>query len=512
MTNAADTSAVVYLPSFKFALDRKHSLRGWCAGPNTFILAPVPNAPAVGTLAPVAPSNLVPIRLAAGSEIDDGLSLEPHEADVRQFSIQHCEAFVAGLRISQLQAVEYSIEDDIFLQLLCASSSFDGDGALHYMREACAVHRLSRKSRPTGHLVTPWIGRAAADLDKLLVQLPACAARSRVSCLLRRRCAQVVSLSNHECNDFLSYNAVSSFVLDVTLGLVLCGALSFASPQPVAMLEAVDRYIIRAGIDWLASMPMGLKLNRQLSEKIGHAGLAVLDLSGTLRRLVASDALLLAPIVVLAPFGASLAVAAALDLLSITTFHATVMTRQLAWLHRSLLSILASLWRLFRGRKWNLLRKRVDTASFDSAQLLLGTVLFTSLCFLLPTVVVYYALGLAVSCGLGAVRLLGDTVIAGLNSVSIVPLAPLFGLGRLAPAKGMRLRRVESDANEGNTQAGRPPGATRVYLWRLEPVPQTPWDGLVEMAKATLQPLASAGIGSLAWKAATGIHAFDADA
>uniref|UniRef100_A0A914WY14 Uncharacterized protein n=1 Tax=Plectus sambesii TaxID=2011161 RepID=A0A914WY14_9BILA len=52
---------------------------------------------------------------------------------------------------------------------------------------------------------------------------------------------------------------------------------------------------------------------------------------------------------------------------------------------------LVSLWRLFRGKKHNPLRNRVDSAQFDSQQLFLGTLLFTVLLFLLPTVLVYFA-------------------------------------------------------------------------------------------------------------------------
>ena len=58
---------------------------------------------------------------------------------------------------------------------------------------------------------------------------------------------------------------------------------------------------------------------------------------------------------------------------------------------------LASLCRLFRGKKWNVLRQRVDTASFDVDQLFIGTLLFTILLFLLPTTALYYVVFTVVS-------------------------------------------------------------------------------------------------------------------
>ena len=58
---------------------------------------------------------------------------------------------------------------------------------------------------------------------------------------------------------------------------------------------------------------------------------------------------------------------------------------------------LASLWRLFRGKKWNVLRRRVDSTSYDVDQLFLGTLLFSILLFLVPTTALFYVVFLAVS-------------------------------------------------------------------------------------------------------------------
>lgn len=54
------------------------------------------------------------------------------------------------------------------------------------------------------------------------------------------------------------------------------------------------------------------------------------------------------------------------------------------------LTILQSLFHLFRGKKHNVLRNRIDSCDYDLDQLLVGTILFTLLFFLLPTVGVFY--------------------------------------------------------------------------------------------------------------------------
>ena len=61
-----------------------------------------------------------------------------------------------------------------------------------------------------------------------------------------------------------------------------------------------------------------------------------------------------------------------------------------------MLKVIASLWHLFRGRKRNILRNRVDTLDFSMERLLLGTILFTILVFLFPTFAVYYLFFLTV--------------------------------------------------------------------------------------------------------------------
>jgi len=44
------------------------------------------------------------------------------------------------------------------------------------------------------------------------------------------------------------------------------------------------------------------------------------------------------------------------------------------------------------GKKYNVLRDRLDSCDYKLDQLMLGTILFTLLFFLIPTVIVYYVL------------------------------------------------------------------------------------------------------------------------
>ena len=78
------------------------------------------------------------------------------------------------------------------------------------------------------------------------------------------------------------------------------------------------------------------------------------------------------------------------DLLSLLTIHIYCFYAASARIFHWQLSIIVSLFHLFRGKKHNVLRNRIDSCDYDLDQLLLGTILFTLLFFLLPTVAVFY--------------------------------------------------------------------------------------------------------------------------
>jgi hypothetical protein len=68
------------------------------------------------------------------------------------------------------------------------------------------------------------------------------------------------------------------------------------------------------------------------------------------------------------------------------------------------LRALAALWRLFRGRKLNPLRYRVDSFECTVEQVVVGSLLFTLLLLLLPTTWAYYSLCVMAYSGIVAAR------------------------------------------------------------------------------------------------------------
>ncbi|ESO84750.1 hypothetical protein LOTGIDRAFT_236105 [Lottia gigantea] len=144
-------------------------------------------------------------------------------------------------------------------------------------------------------------------------------------------------------------------------------------------------------INLLMGAPAGLKLNYLLTQFLGQFFLYhVYIWTGyvqLIQPLLSWIVYLSLPISIL---GLSFQISLLQDLLFLLTIHIYCFYVYAARVYNLEVSTLAALWRLFRGKKWNVLRERVDTAAYDIDQLFFGTLIFTILLFLLPTILLYY--------------------------------------------------------------------------------------------------------------------------
>uniref|UniRef100_A0A5F9CS90 Phosphatidylinositol glycan anchor biosynthesis class Q n=1 Tax=Oryctolagus cuniculus TaxID=9986 RepID=A0A5F9CS90_RABIT len=189
-------------------------------------------------------------------------------------------------------------------------------------------------------------------------------------------------------------------------------------------------------LQWLMGAPAGLKMNRALDQVLGrfflyhiHLWISYVHLTSPFIERI------LWHVGFSACLGLTVAMSVLSDIIALLTFHIYcfyVYGARCAVLRAGgppgglyCLKIcgLSSLWRLFRGKKWNVLRQRVDSCSYDLDQLFIGTLLFTILVFLLPTTALYYLvftlLRLLVVAVQGLIHLLVDVI----NSL------PLYSLG-----------------------------------------------------------------------------------
>lgn len=224
-------------------------------------------------------------------------------------------------------------------------------------------------------------------------------------------------------------NMVVSFLVDVSLGMLLIWWLyrdDHISMLANTLVPAADHVAkeLEELLQWLMGAPAGLKMNRALDQVLGRFFLYHIHLW-------ISYIHLMSPFIegilwyggLSACFGLTFALSLLSDMVALLTFHIYCFYVYGARLYCLKLYGLASLWRLFRGKKWNVLRQRVDSCSYDLDQLFIGTLLFTVLLFLLPTTALYYLvftlLRLVVVLFQGVIHL----------SVDFINSFPLFAVG-----------------------------------------------------------------------------------
>ncbi|KAJ7031595.1 N-acetylglucosaminyl transferase component-domain-containing protein [Mycena alexandri] len=225
------------------------------------------------------------------------------------------------------------------------------------------------------------------------------------------------------------FNTVWLILNDITIGVAFG---SFLCENNVVLARwlnhLVEGYLVdwvRGALHWLDSWPAGLKLNTELSRFYSHAFSDLVGMWGSVLHLTAPHlpALLFTfGTLTAGGLGMTAAIALASDLLALWTAHIYVCYFVARVLYASFLRTGGSLWNLFRGKRFNVLRNRTDAWAYDTDQLLFGTILFTLLAFLFPTVLAYYAL-------FALLRLATILVNAGLETqLAFMNHFPLFAL------------------------------------------------------------------------------------
>uniref|UniRef100_A0A3Q2VY75 Phosphatidylinositol glycan anchor biosynthesis, class Q n=1 Tax=Haplochromis burtoni TaxID=8153 RepID=A0A3Q2VY75_HAPBU len=191
-------------------------------------------------------------------------------------------------------------------------------------------------------------------------------------------------------------NILVSFLVDVGLGVLLMSWLyrdDHIATLANMLMPAADHVAkeLEELLQWLMGAPAGLKMNRALDQVLGRFFLYHIHLW-------ISYIHLMSPFIegilwyggLSACLGLTFALSLLSDMVALLTFHIYCFYVYGARLYCLKIYGLSSLWRLFRGKKWNVLRQRVDSCSYDVDQLFIGTLLFTILLFLLPTTALYY--------------------------------------------------------------------------------------------------------------------------
>ncbi|XP_033748596.1 uncharacterized protein LOC117333407 isoform X2 [Pecten maximus] len=204
-------------------------------------------------------------------------------------------------------------------------------------------------------------------------------------------CEIPTPLQHFRCMDALSRQVVDTglgvtvmyFLMQSDISDIVAASVSSWADQTADNLSLL--------LEWLMGVPAGLKLNNQLTQYLGHFFVYHIYLwKGYLYLLNPVLSGVLWYLLCVGVLGLTSQLCVLQDVVSMMTLHVYCFYVYAARLYRLQVYTLSALWRLFRGKKWNTLRQRVDSSSFDVDQLFVGTLLFTVLLFMLPTTMLYY--------------------------------------------------------------------------------------------------------------------------
>jgi hypothetical protein len=205
------------------------------------------------------------------------------------------------------------------------------------------------------------------------------------------------STANTRLHYIQLYNSIWLVANDIIMGVYFGGLVFDFLPLLTNILHSfVQQYSITSfenTITWLMGWPAGLKLNPNLDEFLGELFLSLIRIwAFTLTSLIRQLPTIIYVLGCSGAFGFSFILSTLADIIKLFTLHITLFYMIAAKLYSWQLSIILSLFYLFQGKKWNVLRNRLDSNDYYLDQLLLGTILFTLVIFLFPTTAVYYML------------------------------------------------------------------------------------------------------------------------
>ncbi|CCK71121.1 phosphatidylinositol N-acetylglucosaminyltransferase KNAG_0G00650 [Huiozyma naganishii CBS 8797] len=227
------------------------------------------------------------------------------------------------------------------------------------------------------------------------------------------------------------YNTIWLMINDLSFGLIIGSVISDKSGALCPLINRAVTYclndLLKSVTTRLANNPFGIKLNDELTRFLSDLFLWIIEFANfyvitpftseqSLSKLlkVVSKTMIL--------IGASFGFSLLADFFTLISLHIYCFYHIINKLYSWQLNAMMSLFYLFRGKKRNKLRHRVDFHSFDLDQLLMGMLIFVPLVYLTPTVLAFYI-------SYTVLRLFAIYFEIGLNYViALINHFPLFAL------------------------------------------------------------------------------------
>ncbi|CAO3646375.1 unnamed protein product [Mucor fragilis] len=223
------------------------------------------------------------------------------------------------------------------------------------------------------------------------------------------------------------YNSMWLVANDIIIGLAI-GSFLVANNQAMAnklhrILHEYTVESLQSMMLWFLESPAGLKLNHELGSFLSELFLWLIRLWTLCTQTIEPCTPQIIHLIGLSGvFGVTMIISLSSDFLAFMTLHVYCFYMVAARIFNWQLVILSSLFNLFRGKKRNILRDRIDSCDYDLDQLLLGTSLFTLLTFLFPTILIYYLTFALGRVGVIFLQAIMETILAFFNHF------PLFAI------------------------------------------------------------------------------------
>ncbi|XP_063703455.1 uncharacterized protein LOC134833156 [Culicoides brevitarsis] len=263
-----------------------------------------------------------------------------------------------------------------------------------------------------------------------------------------------------------------TLIFDMSAGILLLGLLLKLGNLGEYLMQFTKFIInnLRALLIALKGSPVGLKLNVLLNNFFLDCFIYHVDLWWTFLVVMAPAIQYLSyPLAALGLLGVSFQLALLSDILTIITLHAHCFYIYAAVLYKIEVIGIQALWRVVLGRRKNVLRNRVESHEYMSRQLFLATMIFASLLFLSPTVLVYYIVFASLRFGIYCITYL---LMVFRKKIIVLPIYNFIKWirGRYACPDCMELNVLETYALKADKST-----KNCVTVLSIEPKSSTPW-------------------------------------
>ena len=140
-------------------------------------------------------------------------------------------------------------------------------------------------------------------------------------------------------------------------------------------------------------LPGGFKPNPNLAEFIGNAILDLIYIWNYMSTaFIQIQNLIITNLAFSGIIGSTIQVALIHDVLFVCSSHIFILYTGIAWIYNYILKMMGTLINLFNGRKFNVMRNRVDSNAFSLQEFYLGVLIVALIIFLFPTLAMFYFL------------------------------------------------------------------------------------------------------------------------